>query len=92
MEPKKMLVSISADTSILEEKIKSLFEVLPEHIPDEFFRMISGLPGDIVFANSSPAIGTGGAFDIIYTLDFDAAAYGQIMTAARAFKGNITHQ
>ncbi|HAT3770920.1 TPA: hypothetical protein I8627_003797 [Citrobacter freundii] len=88
----KMLASITADTSMMESKIPALLEVLPEHVPDDLLCMITSLLSDIVFVNSSPTIGAGGAFNIIYTLDFNAATYSQVMSAAKAFKGNITHQ
>ncbi len=88
----KMLASIVADTSMMESKISALLEVLPEHVPDELLSMITGLFSNIVFVNSSPAIGAGGSFNIVYALDFNAATYSQVMAAARAFKGNITHQ
>ena len=87
-----MLACVSADTSILKEKVDALLEVLPEHVPDDLLSLITSLLSDIVFVNSSPTIGTGGAFNIVYTLDFNAATYSQVMAAARAFKGNITHQ
>ncbi|MEZ2378889.1 hypothetical protein [Enterobacter sp. RCC_40] len=87
-----MLVRVSADTSILKEKVDALLEVLPEHVPDELLSMITGLLSDIVFVNSSPTIGTGGTFNIVYALDFNAAAYSQIMAAARTLKINLTHE
>jgi len=92
METKKILASISADTSILNDKLQALLEVLPEHVPDELLSMITGLLSDIVFVNSSPAIGTGGTFNIIYALDFNPATYSQAMTTARTFKTNLAHE
>lgn len=91
MKNKKMLANVLADTSILKEKVDVLLEVLPEHVPDELLRMITGLLSDIVFVNSSPTIGTGGTFDIVCVLDFNAATYSQVMTAARAFKTNLAY-
>jgi hypothetical protein len=88
----KMLANVSADTSILKERVDALLEVLPEHVPDEFLSMITGLPGDIVFVNSPPAVSTVGAFNIIYTLDFNTAAYSQIIAAAGTLKTNLTHE
>ncbi|MFC3191434.1 hypothetical protein ACFSKS_02365 [Pseudocitrobacter faecalis] len=92
MKNKKMLACVSADTSILKDKVDALLEVLPEHIPNDLLSMITGLFSDIVFMNSSPTIGAGGTLNIVYALDFNAATYSQVMTTARAFKGNITHQ
>ncbi|MCE2003126.1 hypothetical protein LWT89_18070 [Enterobacter asburiae] len=92
METKKILASISADTSILNDKLQALLEVLPEHVPDELLSMITGLLSDIVFVNSSPTTGTGGTFNIVYALDFNAATYSQVMTTARAFKTNVAHE
>lgn len=88
----KMLASIAADTSMMESKISALIEVLPEHVPDELLCMITCLFSDIVFVNSSPTIGTGGTFNIVYALDFNAATYSQVMTTARAFKTNVAHE
>ncbi len=87
-----MLACISADTSILKEKVHALLEVLPEHIPDELLSMITGLLSDIVFVNCSPTIGTGATFNIVYALDFNTATYSQVMTTARAFKTNLAHE
>ncbi|QIG29970.1 hypothetical protein FY044_17680 [Leclercia adecarboxylata] len=92
MKNNKMLACISADTSILKEKVDALLEVLPEHAPDELLSMITGLLSDIAFVNSSPTIGTGTTFNIVYALDFNAATYSQIMTTARAFKTNLAHE
>lgn len=89
---KEMLACVSADTSILKEKIDALLEVLPEHVPDELLSMITGLFSDIVFVNSSPTIGTGGPFNIVYALDFNAATYSQVLTTAGAFKTNLAHE
>lgn len=92
MQEQKMLVSLSVDISILEEKIQALLEVLPEHILEQPLCMISSLLSDIIFVDGSPAVSTGSAFDIVYTLDFDTAAYSQAMTTARALKTNLTHE
>lgn len=92
MEQKGMLVSITADTSRIERKLTTLLEMFPEHISDEFLSMLTGLSGNIIFADGLPAVSTCGAFDIIYSLDFDSAAYDEVVAAARAFKGNIIHQ
>ncbi|MEG2664504.1 MAG: hypothetical protein RR962_18830 [Hafnia sp.] len=92
MKNKMMLACVSADTSILKEKVDTLLEVLPEYVPDELLSMITGLLSDIVFVNNSPTIGTGGTFNIVYALDFNAATYSQVMTTARAFKTNLAHE
>lgn len=92
MWDKKMPASISMDTSILEEKIHMLLEVLPEHIPDKLLDMVTGLLSNIVFMNFPSTVSTGGTFDIVCVLDFDATAYSQIMSAARAFKTNLAHE
>lgn len=88
----KILVSITADTSMMESKISALLEVLPEHIPDELLCMVTGLVSDVVFVNRPPAVGAGGAFDVTYTLDFARAAYSEVLAAARAFKFNLAHE
>lgn len=88
----KMLASISADTSLIEEKLNRLFEVFPEHFSDEFLGMVSGLLNNVVFVNGSVAVGAGGSFDVVCVFDFDAAPYDQVMTAARAFKTNLAHK
>ena len=87
-----MLACVSADTSILKEKVDALLEVLPDHVPDELLSMIARLLSDIVFVNSSATIGTGGTFNIVYALDFNAAEYSQVMTTARALKTNLAHE
>ncbi|ALR75819.1 hypothetical protein AO703_05725 [[Enterobacter] lignolyticus] len=87
-----MLVRVSADTSILKEKADALLEMFPEHIPDQLLCMISSLLSDIVFVNGPPAVSTGGAFNIVYALDFNTAAYSQVMAAARTLKINLTHE
>ncbi|MEH3826371.1 hypothetical protein POX09_12150 [Enterobacter roggenkampii] len=87
-----MLVRVSADPSILKEKVDALLEMFPEHIPDQFLCMISSLHSDIVFVNGPPAVSTGGAFNIVYALDFNTAAYSQVMAAARTLKINLTHE
>nr|WP_199557770.1 hypothetical protein [Enterobacter roggenkampii] len=87
-----MLVRVSADTSILKEKVDALLEMFPEHIPDQLLCMISSLLSDIVFVNGPPAVSTGGAFNIVYALDFNTAAYSQVMAAARTLKINLTHE
>lgn len=87
-----MLVRVSADTSILKEKVDALLEMFPEHIPDQLLCMISSLLSDIVFVNGPPAVSTGGAFNIVYALDFNTAAYIQVMAAARTLKINLTHE
>ncbi|RLM12138.1 hypothetical protein BIY31_04005 [Gibbsiella quercinecans] len=91
MKKAKVLASITADTSMIESKISVLLEVLPEHIPDELLGMIASLGGDIIFVNGAPTVGASGAFDIVYTLDFDSTAYSEVMSAARTFKINLTH-
>lgn len=92
MPYQNMLVSISADTSIIEAKIQALLEVLPERIPDQLLCMILSLPGDITFVDSPPAVSTGGTCDIVCTPDFNAAAYSQVMAAARTLKTNLAHE
>lgn len=87
-----MLVRVSADTSILKVKVDALLEMFPEHIPDQLLCMISSLLSDIVFVNGPPAVSTGGAFNIVYALDFNTAAYSQVMVAARTLKINLTHE
>ncbi|RNT39167.1 hypothetical protein B9059_015680 [Enterobacter roggenkampii] len=87
-----MLVRVSADTSILKEKVDALLEMFPEHIPDQLLCMISSLLSDIVFVNGPPAVSTCGAFNIVYALDFNTAAYSQVMAAARTLKINLTHE
>ena len=87
-----MLVRVSADTSILKEKVDALLEMFPEHIPDQLLCMISSLLSDIVFVNGPPAVSTGGAFNIVYALDFNTAAYSQVMATARTLKINLTHE
>lgn len=91
MKKAKLLASITADTSRIEGKISALLEVLPEHIPDKLIDMVTRLIGDIRFVNDSPAVGTGGSFDIIYTLDFDTTTYSEVMAAAGALKVNLAH-
>ncbi|ENV4610216.1 TPA: hypothetical protein ACHJ3T_004920, partial [Escherichia coli] len=91
MKKAKMLASIAADTSRIESKISALLEVLPEHVPDKLVDMVAGLICDIRFVNDPPAVGTSGSFDILYVLDFDPAAYSEVMAAARAFKVNLVH-
>lgn len=92
METQKMLASISADTSLIEEKLNLLFEVFPEHFPDQFLGVVSGLINNVVFVNDSVAVSASGSLDVVCTLDFDVAAYDQVMTAARAFKAHVTHE
>lgn len=92
MWDKKMPASISMDTSILEDKIYMLLEVFPESIPDKLLGIVTGLLNDIVFMNFPSTVSTGSTFDIVYALDFDATAYSQIMSAARAFKTNLAHE
>ena len=92
MEQKGMLVSITADTSRIERKLTTLLEMFPEHISDEFLSMLAGLSGNIIFAECLPAVSTCGAVDIIYSLYFGSAAYDEVVAAARAFKGNMTHR
>ncbi|HDR2710777.1 hypothetical protein RZP48_01985 [Enterobacter asburiae] len=87
-----MLASISADTSILKAKSQKLLEMFPEHIPDQLLCMISSLLSDIVFVDGPPAVSAGGAFNIVYALDFNTAAYSQVMAAARTLKINPTHE
>nr|WP_323115664.1 hypothetical protein [Klebsiella variicola] len=91
MKKAKMLASITADTSRIESKISALLEVLPENVPDKLIDMATCLIGDIRFVNDPPAVGTGGSFDILYTLDFDSAAYSEVMAAAGALKVNLAH-
>lgn len=91
MKKAKMLASITADTSRIESKISALLEVFPEHVPDKLIDMITSLTGDVRFVNDPPAVGASGAFDIIYTLDFDPTTYSEVMSAARALKINIAH-
>jgi hypothetical protein len=88
----KMLASISADTSLIEEKLNRLFEVFPKHFSDELLGMVSGLLNHLVFVDGPVAVGAGGTLDIVCIFDFDSAAYDQIMTAARAFKVDLTHK
>lgn len=92
MEKENMLVSITADTSMVEKKLGLLLEVLPEHVSDEFLSVISGLLNDVVFVNYPITVGAGGTLNFVCTLDFDAAAYDQVMAAARTFKANVTHK
>ncbi|AUU92123.1 hypothetical protein C2U55_25100 [Enterobacteriaceae bacterium ENNIH3] len=86
-----MLASIKADTSRIEEKIQGLFEMLPEHVPDHLLSIISSLSGEIILVNNTPAVITGGTFDVLYALDFSPTAYNEVMTAIRAFKTDFTH-
>jgi hypothetical protein len=88
----KMLAFISADTSLIEEKLNRLFEVFPKHFSDELLGMVSGLLNNVVFVNGPVAVGAGGALDIVCVFDFDAASYDQVMTAAGAFKTNLAHK
>ena len=87
-----MLTSISVDISLVEEKLNRLLEVFPEHFPDELLGMISGLLNNVVFVNGYVAASTGGTLNAVCICDFDSAAYDQVMTAARAFKADLTHK
>lgn len=92
MDANKKLASISADTSRIEEKLNRLLEVFPEHFPDELFGMVSGLLNNVVFVNDPVAAGAGGTLNAVCIIDFDSAAYDQVMTATRAFKADLTHK
>ena len=88
----KMQASISADTSLIEKKMSCLLEMFPNHFSGELYRMVSGLLNNVVFVNGPIAVRASGSLDIVCVLDFDAAAYDQVMTAARAFKADLTHK
>lgn len=88
----KMLASISADISLIKEKLNRLLEMLSNHFSDELLSMVSGLLNNVVFVNCSVAVRAGGPLDVVCILDFDAAAYDQIMTAARACKADLAHK
>lgn len=87
-----MLASIKADTSRIEGKIQELFEMLPEHIPDELLSILSGLADNVIFVNDSATVITDGVFDIVYALDFSPTAYNEVMTAIRALKTDVAHK
>lgn len=88
----KMLASISADTSLIKEKLNRLFEMLSNHFSDELRSMVSCLLNNVVFVNGSVAVRADGPLEVVCILDFDAAAYDQIMTPARTFKAELTHK
>jgi hypothetical protein len=92
MEAKNMLASLKVDTSRIEAKINSLLEVFPEGRLEHLLDLFPCLLDKIVFVDSSVAVVTRGSFDIVYTLDFDAAAYSQIMTTAGTLKAYLTHK
>ncbi|MEH0874635.1 hypothetical protein QM999_07870 [Pectobacterium cacticida] len=92
MNTGQMLASISADTSRIEEKVALLLKVLPERVSDEFRCVVTGLFNNIVFVDSSVAVGASGSLDIICILDFDPATYNQVMSAARALEADFTHK
>ncbi|TPG62575.1 hypothetical protein EAH77_08780 [Ewingella americana] len=66
MELKNRLASISADTSLIEEKLERLLEVFPDHISDELFGMATGLLNKIVLMNSPIAVIASSPFNILY--------------------------
>lgn len=88
----KILASITADTSLIEEKLNRLLEVFPKHFSDELLRMVSGLLDNVILVNGPAAARACSTLDIVCVLDFDSATYDQIMTAAGAFKADLTHK
>lgn len=91
MNEKNMLVSLLADTSRIEEKINGLLEVLPKGGLEYLLDLIPGLLDNIVLVDGSATVVAGSSLDIVYSFDFDAATYGQIMTASRTLKTFLTH-
>jgi len=92
MKEKEFLASLSADASLLQEKLNGLLEVFPEGVPEEFISVISGLADNIVLVDSATTVVTGCTFNVVCTFDFDCAFYDKVMSAARAFKADfITH-
>ncbi|MFJ5428988.1 hypothetical protein ACIPUP_07460 [Pectobacterium actinidiae] len=92
MKEKQMLASISADTSRIEEKVALLLKVLPERVSDEFRGVVTSLFNNIVFVDSPVTVGASGSLDIICILDFDTATYNQVISTARAFEADLTHE
>lgn len=91
MENQNRLFSITADSSLMEDNLKALLEVLPNNIPDELFSMIIDLADNIVLVNSTTTIRAGSTFNLISVFDFNFAVYDKVISTARAFKANGAH-
>ncbi|MDR5610415.1 MULTISPECIES: hypothetical protein [unclassified Arsenophonus] len=91
MNKQKIPISLYMDDSIVEEKLKKLFDALPKDIPDDISSMISGLLDNIILKNSPATVSANGTFNVIYVPDFEESFYNQVMAATRALKSDITH-
>lgn len=79
------------DDSIVEDKLKKLFNALPKNIPGDIRLMIRGLVDNVIIKNSPDTVSASSALNVIFTPDFDEGFYNQVMAAARALKSDITH-
>ena len=87
MEDKKMLASISVDTSEAQSQLDSLISLLElkfgslQSVPERIYEEILAVAKDIVFADSPSAGCTG--LDIVYGVRF-GAKYELLTAAIRA--------
>ncbi|VEB72406.1 Uncharacterised protein [Providencia rustigianii] len=91
MNKDRMLVSIVFDTRKLDEKLQEVASLLPHGFTERFLNQCPSLTDNVIFCNDSGAVSAGVTNQIIYFLDLDAGFYSQILSAARAFKANFTH-
>lgn len=79
-----MVMTLSLDVTLLDEKIAQLTEMLkarfPEGIPDGIESHLTSLCNDIVFAERSPAVDTGCIGKIVQRVDFGGSF--DVLTAA----------
>ncbi|ENZ0271315.1 hypothetical protein ACGABU_003481 [Morganella morganii] len=88
----QLLVSVKFDTSKVDKKLKEIQSKFPEGVFECFGDVVSGLLSEVILSDVSSAGGALGVSEVVYTLDFDPRAYDKILSAARAFKVNLTHQ
>lgn len=84
MKEETMVMTLSLDTTLLDEKIAQLTELLKarftEGLPDCIDSHLTGLCDDIVFVERPPAVDTGGFGKFIQRVDFGGSF--DVLTAA----------
>ena len=62
-----------------------------EKISDEHRSMFTGFLDKVILVNSATTVNASGTGGVVNIADFRPAVYGELVVAARAFKGNVTH-
>lgn len=87
MKEETMVMTLSLDTTMLDEKIAQLTTLLkarfPEGCPDCLDSHLTSLCNDIVFVECSPAVVTGGFGKFIQRVDF-GGSFDLLTSAIRA--------